>query len=96
MWKCRNIYWCLFSLERNIKVTTHYLDNKQSKVGTTWLGELSNCIHCVAKVYAVLPFYDVKCLCYGGREWGRKATPTKGGFFSERADAFVISSNKKT
>ena len=25
-------------------------------------------IHCVAKVYAVLPFYDVKCLCSGGRE----------------------------
>ena len=22
-----------------------------------------NLIHCVAKVYAVLPFYDVKCLC---------------------------------
>ena len=25
-------------------------------------------LHCVAKVYAVLPFYDVKCLCSGGRE----------------------------
>ena len=25
-------------------------------------------IHSVAKVYAVLPFYDVKCLCSGGRE----------------------------
>ena len=25
-------------------------------------------VHCVAKVYAVLPFYDVKCLCSGGRE----------------------------
>ena len=25
-------------------------------------------IHCVAKVYAVLPFYDVKCLCSEGRE----------------------------
>ena len=23
-------------------------------------------------VYAVLPFYDVKCLCTGGREWGRE------------------------
>ena len=31
-----------------------------------------NRIHCVAKVYAVLPFYDVKCLCSGGREWGRE------------------------
>ena len=29
-------------------------------------------LHCVAKVYAVLPFYDVKCLCSGGLEWGRK------------------------
>ena len=29
-------------------------------------------VHCVAKVYAVLPFYDVKCLCSGGREWGRE------------------------
>ena len=25
-------------------------------------------VHCVAKVYAVLPFYDVKYLCSGGRE----------------------------
>ena len=25
-------------------------------------------IHSVAKVYAVFPFYDVKCLCSGGRE----------------------------
>ena len=25
-------------------------------------------IHSVAKVYAVLPFYDVKCLCSGGQE----------------------------
>ena len=25
-------------------------------------------IHCVAKVYAVLPFYDVTCLCSGRRE----------------------------
>ena len=24
-------------------------------------------LHCVAKVYAVLPFYDVKSLCSGGR-----------------------------
>ena len=29
-------------------------------------------LHCVAKEYAVLPFYDVKCLCSGGREWGRE------------------------
>ena len=25
-------------------------------------------VHCVANVYAVLPFYNVKCLCSGGRE----------------------------
>ena len=25
-------------------------------------------IHSVAKVYAVFPFYDVKCLCSGGRD----------------------------
>ena len=29
-------------------------------------------LHSVAKVYAVLPFYDVKCLCSGGQEWGRE------------------------
>ena len=29
---------------------------------------LHNYLHSVAKVYAVLPFYDVKCLCSGGRE----------------------------
>ena len=39
-------------------------------------------IHCVAKVFAVLPFYDVKCLCSGGRdEGGRKATPTSTSIF---------------
>ena len=31
-------------------------------------------MHSVAKVYAVLPFYDVKCLCSGGREWGREGS----------------------
>ena len=25
-------------------------------------------LHSVSYVYAVLPFYDVKCLCSGGRE----------------------------
>ena len=25
-------------------------------------------LHSVAKVYAVFPFYDVKCLCSGGQE----------------------------
>ena len=25
-------------------------------------------IYCVANIYAVLPFYNVKCLCSGGRE----------------------------
>ena len=25
-------------------------------------------VHSVSYVYAVLPFYDVKCLCSGGRE----------------------------
>ena len=30
--------------------------------------DYSHHIHSVAKVYAVLPFYDVKCLCSGGRE----------------------------
>ena len=29
-------------------------------------------VHSVSYVYAVLPFYDVKCLCSGGREWGRE------------------------
>ena len=31
---------------------------------------------------SVLPFYDVKCLCSGGRdEGGRKATPTSTSIF---------------
>ena len=39
-------------------------------------------VHCVAKVYAVLPFYDVKCLCSGrGNEEGWKATPTSTSIF---------------
>ena len=29
-------------------------------------------IHSVSYVYAILPFYDVKYLCSGGRKWGRK------------------------
>mgnify|MGYP001283515636 CR=1 FL=1 len=42
----------------------------------------SNKLHSVAKVYTVLPFYDVKCLCSGGRdEGGRKATPTSTSIF---------------
>ena len=33
-------------------------------------------LHSVSYVYAVLPFYDVKCLCSEGRnEGGKKATP---------------------
>ena len=37
---------------------------------------------CVANVYAVLPFYNVKCLCSrGGNERGRKATPTSISIF---------------
>ena len=39
--------------------------------------EANKYIHSVAKVYAVFPFYDVKCLCSeGGNEGGREATPT--------------------
>ena len=33
-----------------------------------WLKFCNSYIHCVAKVHEVLPFYDVKCLCSGGRE----------------------------
>ena len=29
-------------------------------------------LHSVSYVYAVLPFYDVKCLFSGGQEWGRE------------------------
>ena len=31
-------------------------------------GKVGKHLHCVAKVYAVLPFYDVKCLCSRGRD----------------------------
>ena len=34
-------------------------------------------VHSVSYVYTVLPFYDVKCLCSGGRE----ATPTSISIF---------------
>ena len=34
----------------------------------TTYSALDSFLHSVAKVYAVLPFYDVKCLCSGGRE----------------------------
>ena len=36
---------------------------------------------CVANVYTVCPVYDVKCLCSGGWEWGREATPTSISIF---------------
>ena len=41
-------------------------DNSENEVCVHDL--LTPQLHCVAKVYAVLPFYDVKCLCSGGRE----------------------------
>ena len=31
-------------------------------------------LHCVAKVYTVLPFSTVKCPCSGGRESGREGS----------------------
>ena len=31
-------------------------------------------IHCVAKVYAVLPVSTVKCLYSGGQEWEREGS----------------------
>ena len=35
---------------------------------TPFVGLIPGCnLHSVAKVYAVLPFYNVKCLCSGGR-----------------------------
>ena len=37
-------------------------------------------LHSVAKLYAVLPFYDVKCLCSGGREWGREESHSHSHF----------------
>ena len=36
--------------------------------------ENNNNLHCVAKVYPVLPFSNVKCLCSGGQEWGREGS----------------------
>ena len=38
---------------------------------TIWVSSFTT-LHCVANVYIVLPFYNVKCLCSGGREWGRE------------------------
>ena len=37
-------------------------------VGQKKLAFCFQALHSVAKVYAVLPFYDVKCLCSGGWE----------------------------
>ena len=36
-----------------------------------WKDTFQNVIHSVAKVYAVFPFYDAKCLCSGGQECRR-------------------------
>ena len=37
-----------------------------------WITRITEVLHSVSYVYAVLPFYDVKCLCSKGREWGRE------------------------
>ena len=36
--------------------------------------EITTTIHSVSYYYAVLPFYDVKCLCSRGRELGREGS----------------------
>ena len=41
-----------------------------------------NNVHSVSSYYAVLPFYDVNCLCSrGGHERGREATHTSLSMF---------------
>ena len=47
-----------------------YLILRNEDLRASWLRK--KYIYSVAKVYAVLPFYDVKCLCSGGREWERE------------------------
>ena len=44
----------------------HAVDSETSKANFYFF--VNKGIHCVANVYAVLPFYNVKCLCSGGRE----------------------------
>ena len=77
-WKMLSMFFAgiFFLLQSPMSTTQGFIDfSKLNNFLTKALsiddrGTSSN-IHCVAKVYAVLPFYDVKCLCSGGREWGR-------------------------
>ena len=50
--------------------TKKFLTTSNFKTFLSELKQKSTClkVHSVAKVYAVLPFYDVKCLCSGGQE----------------------------
>ena len=50
------------------EISTIYLSYVVTVKFTLDISWPSQNIHSVAKVYAVLPFYDVKCLCSGGRE----------------------------
>ena len=54
---------------------------RKQKQHETSVSENFENIHCVAKVYTVLPVSTVKCLYSGGREWGREATPTSISIF---------------
>ena len=48
------------------------------------VGHETTCLHCVAKVYAVLPVFAIKCLCMfwrAGYEGGRKTNHTSISVF---------------
>ena len=58
-------YLVLFLPLKCIRARLNYLDNSHS---------FASHVHSVSYYYAVLPFYDVKCLCSRGRELGREGS----------------------
>ena len=63
---------CKNNEELNLKLCSENttLENQLKKLSKHFEEKVNTlcCIHSVAKVYAVFPFYDVKCLCSGGWE----------------------------
>ena len=61
----------IWSVDHQLQPLMTVLSNQ---VSTDYYIKLFWYIHSVSYVYTVLPFYDVKCLCSGGRELGREGS----------------------
>ena len=59
----------IWSVDHQLQPLMTVLSNQ---VSTDYYIKLFWYIHSVSYVYTVLPFYDIKCLFSGGREWGRE------------------------